>query len=35
MPWDFNKRPWAIRIYAQGVEINKIRVPLMGKYANK
>ena len=34
MSWDFKKRLWAIRIYAQGVVVYKIRVPLMGKYAN-
>ena len=35
MSWDFKKRPWANRIYAQGVVVYKIRAPLMGKYANK
>ena len=34
MPWDFTKRPWVIRIYAHEVVVIKIKVPLMGKYAN-
>ena len=33
--WDSKKQPWAIRIYEQGVVVYKIRVQLMGKYANK
>jgi hypothetical protein len=34
IPWDFTKRPWVIRIYAHGVVVIKIKVPLMGNYAN-
>ena len=34
MPWDLTKRPWVIRIYAHEVVVIKIKVPLMGKYAN-
>ena len=30
IPWDFTKRPWVIRIYAHGVVVIKIKVPLMG-----
>jgi hypothetical protein len=30
MPWDLTKRPWVIRIYAHGVVVIKIKVPLMG-----
>jgi len=30
IPWDFTKRPWAIRIFAHGVVVIKIKVPLMG-----
>jgi hypothetical protein len=30
IPWNFTKRPWVIRIYAHGVVVIKIKVPLMG-----